>query len=77
MELITRRVIAELEGKCPDRETLKEYTDPNSEKYQQMVDRICKQLHFTTLRYCRLDDLIEAIGLPHEKICTYCFSGNE
>ena len=77
MELITRRVITELEDKCPDRETLKEYTDPNSEKYQKMVDRICRQLHFTTLRYCRLDDLIEAIGLPKEQICTYCFSGNE
>ena len=77
MDLITRRVIAELEGCCPDRETLKEYTDPNSEKYQQMVNRICKQLHFTTLRYCRLDDLIEAIELPKEKICTYCFSGDQ
>lgn len=77
MDLITRRVIAELEGQCPDRETLKEYTDPNSEKYQQMVNRICKQLHFTTLRYCRLDDLIEAIELPKEKICTYCFSGDQ
>lgn len=77
MELITRRVITELEGNCPDRETLKEYTDPNSEKYQQMVDKICQQLHFTSLRYHRLDDLIEAIGLPEKKICTYCFSGNE
>ena len=77
MELITRRVITELEGSCPDRETLKEYTDPNGEKYQQMVDRICQRLHFTSLRYHRLDDLIEATGLPAERICTYCFSGDE
>lgn len=77
MELITRRVITELEGKAPDRDTLKEYTDPNSEKYQRMVDKICEQLHFTSLRYHRLDDLIEATGLPADRICTYCFSGND
>ena len=70
-------MITELEGSCPDRETLKEYTDPNGEKYQQMVDRICQRLHFTSLRYHRLDDLIEATGLPAERICTYCFSGDE
>ncbi len=75
MELITRRVIAELEGKEPDRETLREYVNPESKKYQKMVDKICEQLHFTSLRYHRIDDLVEAIGLPTEKVCTYCFDG--
>ena len=77
MELITRRVITKLEGKEPDRETLMEYIDPEGEKYQKMIDMICEQLHFTSLRYHRIDDMIEAIGLPADKICTYCWSGEE
>jgi amidophosphoribosyltransferase len=77
MELITRRVITKLEGKTPDKETLREYIDPESEKYQKMLDMICEELHFTSLRYHRLDDMIEAIGLPEEKICTYCWNGKE
>ena len=77
MELITRRVITKLEGKAPDHETLKKYADPEGEKYQQMLDMICEQLHFTSLRYHRLDDLIEATGIDPDKICTYCWSGEE
>ena len=77
MELITRRVITELEGKEPDRATLLEYVNPESEKYQKMVDKICEQLHFTSLRYHRIDDLVEAIGLPAERVCTYCFDGKK
>ena len=77
MELITRRVIKELEGKDPDDATLKEYADPNSEKYQKMVDKIGEQLHFTSLRYHRLDDMIESTGLDASKLCTYCWNGEE
>ena len=77
MELISRRVIKQLEGREPDEETIKEYADPESEKYNKMVDEICKQLHFTTLRYHRLDDMIAAIGLPADKLCTYCWNGKE
>lgn len=77
MELITRRVISKLEGCAPDSETLKQYVDPNGEKYQLMVDMICKELHFTSLRFQHLDDLIESTGMPADKICTYCWSGNE
>ena len=77
MELITRRVIKELEGKDPDDATLKEYADPNSEKYQKMVDKIGEQLHFTSLRYHRLDDMIESTGLDASKLCTYCWNGQE
>jgi amidophosphoribosyltransferase len=77
MELITRRVIKELEGKEVDDATLKEYTDPDSEKYQKMVDKICEELHFTSLRYHRLDDMIESVGIPAEQLCTYCWNGEE
>lgn len=77
MELITRRVIKELEGCDPDDATLKEYTDPDSEKYQRMVDKICKELNFTSLRYHRLDDMIKAVGIGPEKLCTYCWNGEE
>ncbi len=77
MELITRRVITKLEGKAPDRDTLREYVNPEGEKYQKMIEMICEQLHFTTLRYHRIDDMIEAIGIPADKICTYCWNGEE
>ncbi|MBQ9921716.1 MAG: amidophosphoribosyltransferase, partial [Clostridia bacterium] len=77
MELITRRVITRLEGKEPDAELLRLYCDPESEQYNNMVEEIRKELHFTTLRYHRLDDMIEATGLPEEKLCTYCWSGKE
>ena len=77
MELITRRVIKELEGDDVSLETLKEYANPNSEKYEAMLEGIRKRSNFTSLRYQRLDDLIEAIGLGKENLCTYCFDGEE
>lgn len=77
MELITRRVIRELEGCDPDYETLCEYADPDGEKYQKMVDKICEELHFTSLRYHRLDDMIESVGIDADKLCTYCWNGKE
>ena len=77
MELITRRVITELEGCDPDTETLREYADPDSEKYKKMTDTICEKLHFTSLLYHRLDDMIESIGIDPSKLCTYCWSGKE
>ncbi len=77
MELITRRVIQELEGDNVSDETLKEYTDPDSDKYKKMVDMICEKLHFTSLRYHRLDDMIESVGIGADKLCTYCWNGEE
>ncbi len=77
MELITRRIIRELEGGEPDEATLREYADPDSEKYQAMIARIEEQQHFTSLRYHRLDDMAEAIGIDPSKLCTYCWSGQE
>jgi amidophosphoribosyltransferase len=78
MDLITRRTICELEGKEDvPMEVLLEYTDPDSPKYLAMEKAICDKLGFTTLKYTRLDDLIEAIGLEPCKLCTYCWSGRE
>ena len=77
LELIARRVINELEGCEADEETVRSYADPDSEKYQKMVDGICEKLHFTSLRFHRMDDMIEAVGLPKEDLCTYCWDGQE
>ena len=77
MELITRVVIKELEGGEVSEETLREYADYNSEKYEKMVERIGEKLKFTSLRYHRLDDMIEAVGIDPSKLCTYCWSGQE
>ena len=77
MELITRRVIKELEGCDPDRATLEEYADPNSEKYRKMVEKIGEKLHFTSLHYHRLDDMMESVGIDADCLCTYCWNGKE
>ena len=78
MDLITRRVIARLEGtENPSKEVLKEYTNPDSEKYETMLEEIRKELNFTTLRFNRLDDMLEAVGIPTENLCTYCWNGEE
>ena len=78
MELISRRTVAELEGTEDVSEAvLKEYCDPDSERYQRMVDSICHKLKFTSLRYHRLDDMMAAVGIAPEKLCTYCWNGEE
>ena len=76
LDLITRRIIAEREEEVTP-EILAEYADPCTKKYEEMVEEVRKRQNFTTLRYHRLDDLIEAIGLPECKLCTYCFNGKE
>ena len=77
MDLITRRVIERLENGNVTTEVLKEYADPESEKYENMVEEIRKELKFTSLRFNRLDDMIEATGLEKCKLCTYCWDGQE
>ncbi len=77
MDLITRRVIRDLEGDQVSLETLKDYANPDSLNYQNMVEEIRRRLNFTSLKFHRLDDLIESIGLPKEKLCTYCWDGEE
>ncbi len=78
MELIARVVINELEGReVTEPEVLEEYANPDSDKYQKMVDRICEKLNFTSLRYHRLDDMLESVGINPEHLCTYCWNGKE
>jgi amidophosphoribosyltransferase len=78
MDLIARKVIADLEGtENVSREIIDQYCDPDHLKHKEMVDEICKRMKFTSLKYHRLDDLIESIGLEPCKLCTYCFNGKE
>ncbi|MBQ7795637.1 MAG: amidophosphoribosyltransferase [Lachnospiraceae bacterium] len=74
-ELITRRIIREREGEHVSEEILEDYSNPDSSNYQEMVDEIRKRLNFTTLRFHRLDDLIDSIGIDPSKLCTYCWNG--
>lgn len=74
-ELITRRIIQEIEGnEAP--ETLKAYATTGSPQYERLVSEICRQLHLTSLKFSKLDTLIKAIGLPKERVCTHCFDGS-
>lgn len=75
MDLITRRIIREREGDNVTDELLADYANPDSQNYREMVEEIRKHLNFTTLRYHRLDDLVESIGISPCKLCTYCWSG--
>ena len=76
MDLITRRVIRDMEGEGRHVD-LDAYADPESERYQTMVENIGKQLNFTSLRYNRLDDMIDSVGIDRCKLCTYCWDGKE
>jgi len=77
LDLIARKVIVKLEGCNPEQSVLDEYATPDSARHNAMVEEIRKQQKFTSLRYHRLDDMLEAIGLPPEKVCTYCWNGKE
>jgi amidophosphoribosyltransferase len=77
MDLITRRVIQKLEGGDVTDEILQEYADPDSEKYERMVEEIRKALNFTTLKFNRLDDMLDSVGIDKCKLCTYCWNGQE
>jgi amidophosphoribosyltransferase len=72
-ELAARRAIRSLEGHDP--EDVSEYLDHRSDKYGRMVEWIAKDLEVTTLRYQTVDDMVEAIGLPTERLCLYCWNG--
>ena len=73
MELITRRVIKELEGD-PNKD-LAEYSTTDSPKYCAMVEKIREKLGLTSLKFNSIETIIEAIGLPKDKVCTHCFDG--
>ncbi len=75
LDLAARKAVKELEGDGDKH--IDQYSQPESDKYKAMIDRIEKGLRLTTLKYQRLGDLVSAIGLPKEKLCTYCWDGVE
>lgn len=77
LDLIARRIIRKREGDDVSKEVLEDYANPESQNYKEMIDEICKELNFTSLRFHRLDDMIESVGLPECQLCTYCWNGKE
>lgn len=76
-DLYTRRIIRDLEGTEEfSEEVLKEYATPDSERYNAMVEEMRKRIGVTTLKFMRLDDLVESIGLPKEHLCTHCWDNS-
>ena len=74
LELITRRVIEELEGDAD--KNLEKYATTGSPEYEKMVSIIAERFGPTTLKFNTLETLIESIGLPKCKVCTHCFDGS-
>lgn len=74
MDLATIKAACKLEGR--EDVDMKDYSDSNSEKYEAMVEEIRQSLDLTSLKFQKLDDLVEAIGLPKEKLCTHCWDGS-
>lgn len=75
LDLAGRSAVDELEkGKEVD---LGPYANPSSSQHRAMVEVIRKRMGITTLQYQRLDDMVEAIGLPRERLCTYCWDGSD
>jgi amidophosphoribosyltransferase len=73
MDLAARRAVQELEGDPSAR--LDEYADASTDRHAAMVDVIGKQLGLSSLRYQTLPDMVDAIGLPRDRLCTYCWNG--
>ncbi len=73
LELITRRIIKDLEG--DDSKNLDKYSTTDSPEYQRMVEEIGKRLGLTSVKFAKLENLIESIGMPKCKVCTHCFDG--
>ena len=75
-DLIGRSVIHELEGREGDK-YIEEYCDSSTERGKKLLETICKKFNFASLGYQSLSGLIEAIGLPEDCVCTYCWNGKE
>ncbi len=73
-DLVTRRFIRTREGENAD---IAKYRDPDGAPYHEMVEHVRRQLGLTSLAYQRLEDLVAAIGLPRERLCTYCWTGED
>ena len=73
-DLITRRFIRSQEGEGAD---VGKYVDPEGEPYRRMVEYIRSKLNLTSLAFQTVDDLVAAIGLPRDRLCTYCWTGRD
>ena len=73
MELITRQVIKDFEGDAD--KNLEKYSATDSPEYKRMVEEIGRRLGLTSVKFNKIETLIDAIGLPKEKLCTHCFDG--
>ncbi|MGE0088449.1 MAG: amidophosphoribosyltransferase [Bacteroidales bacterium] len=74
LDLATHKAVREIEGQ--ENIDMKEYSDTGNGKYSKMVDKIREDLDLTSLKFQKLDDLVKAIGLPKEKLCTHCWDGS-
>ncbi|NQT77890.1 MAG: amidophosphoribosyltransferase [Bacteroidetes bacterium] len=74
LDLAGRKAILDLEG-AHDKH-LDEYATPGTDRYYAMIEKIRERIGVTTLQYQKLNDLVEAIGLPKEKLCTHCWDGS-
>lgn len=74
LELITRRIIRELEG--DENKNLDKYSTTDSPEYQKMVNTIAERFGLSSLKFSTLETLVESIGLPKCKVCTHCFDGS-
>ena len=75
-ELLTRRVVQELEGAVGQKH-LDEYADPRTERGQCMLKTICEKFGFHSLGYQSVEGVLESIGIDKAKVCTYCWTGKE
>ena len=75
LELASRKAIHQLNG-GGDCEDVSEYAKTGSGKNMEMIESIRKRLNLSTLKYQQPNDLVNAIGLPKEKLCTHCFDGS-
>lgn len=73
LELAARKAIVRLEG---SEDNVTDFLDPDSEKHRLMVSEIAREIGMDSLMFQRLDDLVEAIGLPKERLCTHCWDGS-
>ena len=76
MELLARRMIQKLEGDIGQKH-VKEYADSRTERGQCLLKAICEEMGFDSLAYQSIDGVLEAIGLDKDKVCTYCWTGEE
>ena len=75
MELITRQLIAEFEGDSSEA-VLDKYIQTDSPEYNRMVNTLAERLHLSSLKFSKIEDLVNSIGLPKCQLCTHCFDGS-